>query len=79
MLKNRPPKEETQEMRVQSVSGEDTLKEGMATHSSILACRIPVGRGAWRATVHIVCTGANGVSDVCTACTLSVVSSISRA
>ena len=24
----------------------------MATHSSILAWRIPMGRGAWRATVH---------------------------
>ena len=24
----------------------------MATHSSILAWRIPVDRGAWRATVH---------------------------
>ena len=25
---------------------------GMATHSSILACRIPTDRGAWQATVH---------------------------
>ena len=24
----------------------------MATHSSILAWRIPINRGAWRATVH---------------------------
>ena len=31
---------------------EDPLKKGMATHSSILAWRIPVDRGAWRATVH---------------------------
>ena len=28
------------------------LKEGMATHSSILAWRIPMDRGAWWATVH---------------------------
>ena len=28
------------------------LKEDMATHSSILAWRIPMDRGAWRATVH---------------------------
>ena len=28
------------------------LKEGMATHSSILAWRIPMDRGAWQATVH---------------------------
>ena len=26
---------------VRSIGGEDPLKEGMATHSSILACRIP--------------------------------------
>ena len=33
---------------------EDTLEEGMATHSSILAWRIPMDRGAWWATVHVV-------------------------
>ena len=27
--------------------GRDALQEGMATHSSILAWRIPMGRGAW--------------------------------
>ena len=33
---------------------QDTLEEGMATHSSILAWRIPSNREAvaWRATVH---------------------------
>ena len=31
---------------------EDPLEEGMATHSSILAWRIPMNRGAWWATVH---------------------------
>ena len=30
-----------------SLSREDPLKEGMTIHSSILAWRIPVGRGAW--------------------------------
>ena len=30
---------------------EDLLEEGMATHSSILAWRIPLDRGAWQATV----------------------------
>ena len=29
-----------------------SLKEGMATFSSILAWRIPMDRGAWLATVH---------------------------
>ena len=33
---------------------EDSLQEGMATHSSILACRILIDRGAWWATVHEV-------------------------
>ena len=32
--------------------GEAPLKEEMATHSSILAWRIPMDRGSWRATVH---------------------------
>ena len=30
---------------------EDPLEECMATHSSILAWRIPMDRGAWRAVV----------------------------
>ena len=37
---------------VRSLGWEDPLEEGMATHSSILAWRIPMDRGAWRATVH---------------------------
>ena len=48
-VKNLPAVLET---RVQSLGQEDSLEEGMATHSSILAWRIPVDRGAWRATVH---------------------------
>ena len=35
-----------------SADWEDALEEGMATHSSILAWRIPMDRGAWRAAVH---------------------------
>ena len=31
---------------------EDSLEEGMAIHSSILAWRISMDRGAWQATVH---------------------------
>ena len=31
---------------------EDPLEKGMATHSSILAWRIPIDRGAWWATDH---------------------------
>ena len=33
--------QETQEMLVRSLGGEDALEEGMATHPSILAWRIP--------------------------------------
>ena len=38
MAKNLPTKQETQ---VQSLGWEDPLEKGMATHSSILAWRIP--------------------------------------
>ena len=31
---------------------EDPMEKGMATHSSILAWRIPMDRRTWRATVH---------------------------
>ena len=37
---------------VQSLSWENPLEEDMATHSRILAWRIPMDRGAWQATVH---------------------------
>ena len=37
---------------VQSLNQEDPLEEGMVTHSSILAWRIPMDRGAWAATAH---------------------------
>ena len=40
-VKNPPAMQETQEMRVQSPGREDPLEEEMATHSSILAWRIP--------------------------------------
>ena len=44
--------QETQEMQVQSLGWEDPLEESVATHSSIPAWRIPMGRGAWRAAVR---------------------------
>ena len=49
MVKNLPAMWETW---VPSLSSEELLEEGMATHSSILAWRIPMDRGAWQATVH---------------------------
>ena len=39
-------------MWVRSLVQEDPLEKGMATQSSILAWRIPMERGAWRATVY---------------------------
>ena len=36
-----PAMQETQETRVRSLGREDPLEESMATHSSILAWRIP--------------------------------------
>ena len=49
MVKNLPAMRETW---VQSLGWEDPLEESTATHCSILAWRIPVNRGAWRAIVH---------------------------
>ena len=46
-----------------SLGWEDPLKEGMATHSSILVQRIPMDRGAWRATAHGVATSQTRLSD----------------
>ena len=48
-VKNPP---EMQETWIQSLGWEDPLEEGMATHSSVLAWRIPMDRGAWQAAVH---------------------------
>ena len=39
--KNLPAMQEMQEMWIQSLGREDPLEEGMVTHSSILAWKIP--------------------------------------
>ena len=41
VVKNPPAMQETQKMRVPSLGHEDPLEEGMATHSRILAWRMP--------------------------------------
>ena len=41
-VKNSPEILEMEEMQVQSLGREDPLKEGMATHSSILVLKIPL-------------------------------------
>ena len=60
MVQNPPAMRETW---VRSLGWEDLLEEGMATHSSILAWRIPMDRGAWRATVHGVAKSRTRLSD----------------
>jgi len=50
-VKNPPAMRETW---VPSLGWEDPLEEGVATHSSILAWRIPVDRRDWQATVYRV-------------------------
>ena len=52
-----------QETWVQSLGWEDPLEEGTATHSSILAWRIPVDRGAWWAIVHGVAETQTRLGD----------------
>ena len=48
MLKTPPAMQET---KILSLDQEDPLEEGMATHSSILAWKNPMDRGAWWVTV----------------------------
>ena len=48
-VKNLPAMQET---GVRFLGWADLLEKDMATHSSILAWRIPKDREAWRATVH---------------------------
>ena len=40
------------EIQVRSLGRKDPLEKEMATHSSILAWKIPMVRGAWGARVH---------------------------
>ena len=52
-----------QETWVRSLGWEDSLEEGTATHSSFLAWRITMDRGAWRATVQGVTKSRTWLSD----------------
>ena len=51
MVKHLPAMQETW---VQSLGQEDPWEKEMATHSSILARRIPMDRGSWLAIVYWV-------------------------
>ena len=49
-------------MWVRSLGWEDPLEEEIKTHSYILAWRIPMDRGTWRATDHGVTKSRTGLS-----------------
>ena len=48
---------------VRSLGWDDPLEKGMATHSSILAWRTPMDRGAWQAAIHGVTKSQTRLSD----------------
>ena len=60
LVKNLPAMWETW---VPSLDQAGPLEEGMATHSSVLAWRIPMDRGAWRATEHGVTKSQRWLSN----------------
>ena len=60
MVKNPPAMQETW---VRSLGWEDPLEKELATHSSILAWKIPMDRGAWQATVQGVTKSWTQLSD----------------
>ena len=60
VVKNLPAVQETW---VQSLGPEDSLGEDVATHSSILAWKIPTDRGASQATVRGATKSQTGLSD----------------
>ena len=60
MIKNPSAMQETW---VWFLCWEDPLKEGMATHFSILAWGIPMDRGAWWATDHEITKSQTQLSD----------------
>ena len=65
--KNRLPVQVTQRHLASIPAREDPLEEGVATHSNILAWRIPVDRGAWWATVHGVTKSRTQLKQLSTA------------
>ena len=58
-----PGGSDNEESAAGDLGWEDPLEEGTATHSSLPAWRIPMDRGAWRATVHGVAKSRTGLRD----------------
>ena len=52
-----------EETHIQSLGQEGLLEKEMATHSSILAWKNSMDRGAWQATVHGVTKSWMQLSD----------------
>ena len=63
VVKNSSASQELQETQVQSLDQEDPLEKEMATHSSILAWKISMERGDWRATVRGVAKNQTRLSN----------------
>ena len=63
-VKNLPAMRETW---IPSLGWEDPLEEGMATHSTVLAWRVPMVRGAWPAAVQRVAKQADTTDQLSTA------------
>ena len=63
VVKNPPANAGDARDGVQSLGWEDPLEEDMATHSSILAWRIPMDRGSWQVTIHGVAKSQTRLSD----------------
>ena len=59
-VKNLPAVQETQ---IPPLGWEDPMEKEMTTHSSILAWRIPMDRGAWWVTVHGISKSQTQLSD----------------
>ena len=59
-VKNLPAMRETW---VRSLGQEDPLEKGMVTHSSFLAWKNPIDRGAWQTTVHGVTKSGTWLSN----------------
>ena len=60
LVKNPPAMRETW---VRSLGWENSLEEGMATRSCILAQKIPMDKAAWWATVHGVTESQTQLRD----------------
>ena len=66
VVKNLPAMQEPQETQIRSLSQEDLLEAGMATHSSILAWRIPWTEKHGQAAVHRVTKGQTRLKPLST-------------